>query len=64
MLGNFTLLAPQPSFLQLSSTQTKSTFDPYFVCKLCKELVSPVGPLECTQCQSVFCQQCLETFIA
>ena len=37
--------------------------DSYFKCCLCEKLVSPVNPLECTQCHVVFCQQCIDDFV-
>lgn len=68
---NFELLPPTVDLCTLftiNSSQivvTTQSIDPYFMCILCKNLVSPHprGPLECSQCHSVFCESCIDKFV-
>ncbi|TNV78665.1 hypothetical protein FGO68_gene9772 [Halteria grandinella] len=68
----FELLQPTPTELStlftISHSQVIATqaIDPYFMCILCKNLVSPYprGPLECSQCQSIFCEGCIDNFVS
>lgn len=60
----YTVLPVPAGLLRLENSQIVSTdVDIYFKCCLCQRLVSPLCPLECSQCHVVFCEQCIDEFI-
>lgn len=46
----------------IQNWQIKHGIDPYFTCFLCKNIVAPPHPIECSMCHSTFCQSCIITY--
>ena len=66
--ADYTLLPIPSDYVAINHSQILTSHeadgvDPYFKCCLCDKLVSPVNPLECSQCHIVFCESCIDDFI-